>query len=270
MVLSYAACVPLWNEDEEKSNMLFAFNTAESPAAPVLAARQDERKMEELLRQNRRFILGCASKTVRRFVTESDDEWSVALIAFHEAVRTYDESRGPFRPFAALVIRRRLLDHVEREKRRSREIGTDLTSGETEDAETVSAVSLEAQRVIVKRSMELAETKEALKDEIEAMQQILQGYGFSFFDLADCSPKAQKTKKGCFAVIGVLSGDEALMNKMRRTGALPAKELCSRSGASPKLLEKHRRYIIAAAEILYGDFPQLGEYLKDGKRGGRA
>jgi hypothetical protein len=58
--------------------------------------------------------------------------------------------------------------------------------------------------------------------------------------------------------------------KLRKTGTLPAKELCSRSGASAKLLEKHRRYIIAAAEILYGDFPQLGEYLRNGKKGGRA
>ena len=249
--------------------MLFAFSGGDSLEDQALAAQKDEKRMDAFLRQNRRFILGCASKTVKRFVTESDDEWSVALIAFHEAVQTFDESRGAFRPFAALVIRRRLLDHLERENRHSREIGADLTSGETKDAETILPVQLEAQRVVVKRSMELSASKEALKDEIEAMQQILNGYGFSFFDLADCSPKAEKTKRGCFAVIGALSGDEALMQKLRRTGSLPVKELCSRSGASAKLLEKHRRYIIAAAEILYGDFPQLGEYLRDGKKGGR-
>ena len=250
--------------------MLFSLHIGDSPEAQALAARKDEKRMDSFLRQNRRFILGYASKTVKRFVTESDDEWSIALIAFHEAVQTYDENRGPFRPFAALVIRRRLADHLDRESRTHREIGTDLTSGEIEDLESAPAVQLEAQRVIVKRSMELSASKEALKDEIEAMQQILSGYGFSFFDLADCSPKAQKTKKGCLAVIGVLAGDETLMRKMRKNGALPVKELCSRSGVSPKLLEKHRRYIIAAAEILYGDFPHLGEYFRDAKKEGES
>ena len=249
--------------------MLFALPVIESPEALALAAQTDERKMDAFLRQNRRFILGCASKTVKRFVTESDDEWSVALIAFHEAVQTYDESRGPFRPFAALVIRRRLLDHLDREKRHSREIGTDLTSGELAEPESTPPVQLEAQRVLARQSMELSASKEALKDEIEAMQQILRGYGFSFFDLADCSPKAQKTKVSCAAVIGALVADDALMKRLRDTQALPVTELCRRSSASQKLLEKHRKYIIAAAEILYGDYPHLAEYLRFVKKGGK-
>ena len=265
MVLTYSTCLPNWEEDKERDPVLFAPTKTESPETQALAAQGDERRMDELLRQNRRFILGCASKTARRFITESDDEWSIALIAFHEAVQTFDESRGAFKPFAALVIRRRLMDYFDRESRKGRELGVDLSSGELADAESVSAVQLEAQRVIVERSTELASTKEALKDEIEAMQQILRGYGFSFYDLADCSPKAQKTKRGCLAVVRLLSGDETLMQRMRKSGSLPSKELCTRSGASPKLLEKHRRYIIAAAEILFGDYPHLGEYLRDAK-----
>ena len=270
MVLCYPSPVPLRDENEEKTDMLFAFSAGSSPEAEALAARRDEQRMEAFLRRNRRFILGCASKTVKRFVTESDDEWSVALIAFHEAVQTYDESRGAFRPFAALVIRRRLLDHLEKENRTRREIGADLTSGESADSENPSAVQLEAQKAIAERSIQAAASKEALKDEIEAMQQILGGYGFSFFDLADCSPKAQKTKTGCAAVISALIADDALMKKLRETQALPVTELCRRSGAGRKLLEKHRKYIIAAGEILYGDYPYLAEYLRFVKKGGKS
>lgn len=69
--------------------------------------------------ENRRFILACAYRAVNRFVTESDDEWSVALGAFYEAVRSYDAGKGEFRPFAAMVIRRRVLDWRDREARRA-------------------------------------------------------------------------------------------------------------------------------------------------------
>lgn len=265
MVLTCSTSLPVWEADKESASVLFAPTRAESPEKQALAAQTDEGKMDELLRQSRRFILGCASKTARRFVTESDDEWSIALIAFHEAVQTFDESRGAFKPFAALVIRRRLMDYFDRESRKSRELGADLASGELADAESATAVQLEAQRVIVERSTELASTKEALRDEIEAMQQILRGYGFSFYDIADCSPRAQKTKKSCLAVVRALAGDGALMQRLRKTGSLPSKELCARCGVSPKLLEKHRRYIIAAAEILFGDYPYLGDYLRDAR-----
>ena len=42
--------------------------------------------LEKLITEYQSFILACASRTVNHFVTKSDDEWSVALIAFNEAV----------------------------------------------------------------------------------------------------------------------------------------------------------------------------------------
>ena len=47
---------------------------------------------------------------------------------------------------------------------------------------------------------------------------------------------------------------------MRSNLELPMKELVKYSGAPRKIIEKHRKYIIAAAEILNGEFPELGEY----------
>ena len=66
-----------------------------------------------------------------------------------------------------------------------------------------------------------------------------------------------------------LTGDPALLDRMRKTGALPGKELCRRAGVPPKLLEHHRRYIIAAAEILDGDYPHLADYLRFVRKGDR-
>lgn len=250
--------------------MLFAFDGDAKLDREALRAREDEAAMEAFIRRNRRFILGCAYKTLKRFVSESDDEWSVALIAFHEAVQSYDGSRGAFKSFAGLVIRRRLLDYLDSQSRARREIAADLTGGEPEEGETLPAVQLEAQRRIAMESMARDRDQTDTREEIEAVQQLLAGYGFSFFDLADCSPKAKKTKAACAAVVRALLGDRELMAQLRRTGALPAKALRREAGASRKILENHRRYIIAAAEILDGDYPHLAEYLRYVKEGSDA
>ncbi|HRX09555.1 MAG TPA: sigma factor, partial [Candidatus Limiplasma sp.] len=52
------------------------------------------------------FILTTASRALRRYITKSDDAWSVALIAFWEAVDHYREEQGGFEAYARLVIRR--------------------------------------------------------------------------------------------------------------------------------------------------------------------
>lgn len=248
--------------------MLFVIDTEDKLNTEALAAKSDERKFEELVRKNKRFILGCAYKTTRRFVTESDDKWSIALIAFHEAVQTYDAGKGSFKQFAGLVIRRRLLDELGKNARRKNEIAADLSGGGRDDDEEPASIRLEAERRVSEESIRRQEEQTSVRDEIDAVGQTLGQYGISFFDLADCSPKAQKTKAACASVIRALIADDELMARMHDTGTLPSKILCERAGVPKKILENHRKYIIAAAEILYGDYPKLAEYLRYVKKGG--
>ena len=121
------------------------------------------------------------------------------------------------------------------------------SAGDTESAEMMAE--------------EAAETGSAA-EEIGAMQQILSAYGFSFFDLSDSSPKAEKTRRQCALAVRTLIEDTALISRMQASKTLPIRELALRRGVSKKLLERHRKYIIAAAEILTGDYPVLGEYLR--------
>ena len=242
--------------------VLFAFDAAEKMNTDALRAQRDDALMEDFIRRNKRFILGCAYRTLHRFLSDSDDEWSIALIAFHEAVRSYDESRGNFKAFAALVIKRRLLDYIESQARRKNEVSTDFGEASTDEDTAAGPLRLEVQRAVARKSVEAAAEQTDVRDEIEAMQQILGGYGFSFFDLTDCSPKAQKTKASCARAIRALLADGALLAQLRRTGSLPSKALCAAAGVPKKILENHRKYIIAAAEILDGDYPQLAEYLR--------
>ena len=61
--------------------------------------------------------------------------------------------------------------------------------------------------------------------------------------------------------MAALLKDPALFQKMRETGNFPIKEISERAGVMRKILERHRKYIIAAAEILNGEYPLLAEYM---------
>ena len=107
----------------------------------VLLAKEDEGVLETLIEERKDWILKCASASVHHDVTDSDDEWSVTLWAFHEAVRFYQPGKGNFLSFADMIIRRRLTDFLRSEGRREGELPVEPASFEGRvDQETGRAV----------------------------------------------------------------------------------------------------------------------------------
>lgn len=229
------------------------------PEVQALAAKTDERAFNELVESHKSWILRVASEVTHRYVTDSDDEWSIALMAFSEAVQSYEEGKGSFRGLAAMVIRRRVVDYLRAEGRHSDELAVSPAAFEDAlDEDEAGGVDLQVQR---RMAEEPDDTASRARAEIEEMQGILQLYGFSFFDLADASPKAEKTKQSCAQAVRTLLVTALLLAQMRLKRLLPIKELSAASGVVRKILERHRKYIIASAEILDGDFPILAGYL---------
>ena len=62
------------------------------------------------------FIIKTVSDLTGRYVTLDDDEMSIALLAFNEAIDKYDNTKGAFLAFARLVIRSRLLTYLQTEQ----------------------------------------------------------------------------------------------------------------------------------------------------------
>ena len=221
----------------------------------AVEAAQDEATLDRFTTESKNFILRCASKTCRRFITESDDEFEIALAAFVEAVRTYNPQAGGFRGFAALTIKGRLTDSFDKLRHRTPEALADSAMAWGEGAEV--------QKVIAQSSLGPEHT---VKDEIDAMSGILKEYGFSFFDIAEASPRSKRTRGCCARAVNWMLDPPARILRMRQRRSLPVMELSSACDISHKVVDRHRRYIIAAAEILDGDFPQLSEYLRYIKR----
>lgn len=230
----------------------------------VLAAKTNEEQFNELVKSHKAWMLQIASEVTHRYITDSDDEWSIALMAFHEAVRSYDEGKGSFRSLAAMVIRRRIVDYLRSEGKHLSELSVTPAAFEDGlDEDEAGGVNLQVQQRMAEEADDAPgeDTASRAREEITEIQGVLQLYGISFFDLADASPKAEKTKKSCAQAIRTLIATVALMIQMRLKRLLPIKELSAASGVIRKILERHRKYIIASAEILDGDFPILAGYL---------
>lgn len=240
----------------------------------VIEIQQTPEQANAFILENEAFIHNCvrhfqnrsgASQTSRQYVSDSEDHWAVTLEAFHEAMQTYHYDKGSFYSFASMVIERRLIDHTRREARHLKEVPIDPyvfeSGGDQEDAYPDQGMRSQVVRQLS------VETDESIKLEIEAANQRFSDFGFSFFDLADSSPKAQKTKAACALAVNCILESPVLLQELKRNGQLPIKSLEKMSGVPRKIIERHRKYIIAATEIVGGDYPHLSQYMSFIKRG---
>lgn len=102
----------------------------------------------------------------------------------------------------------------------------------------------------------------SLKYEIEAANAQFSVYGFSFFDLTECSPKATKTKAACAKAVVYILNTPIIFEQLRSSKMLPIKIIENNAKVPRKILEHHRKYIIAAVEIMSGNYPYLAEYMR--------
>lgn len=222
----------------------------------VLKAQTDMGYLEEFIKEYEVFILHTAHKGAGQYITKRDDQWSVALSAFHEAVRSYDFGKGAFLPFAETVIKRRLYDYSRKEARHDCEVLIDSYTVESDVEGEDNSVKFE---VMTKTA---ANQESDARLEIQMISETLKEYGITFMELAEASPKAGKTKIVCGNAVRFLVQNPLLLNEMRRTKTLPLKIIEKNKNLPRKVLERHRKYIIAGAEIISGDYPILSEYLR--------
>lgn len=219
-------------------------------------AAGNPRAKDAFIEKHQQFIIRSVRKITRRPVQTSDDEWSVGLMAFSEAVDGYRPERGDFLAYAYTVMGRRLTDHYRKTVRGTREIDVEpyVFTGESEATEDGLAYAIRA-------AAQPARERESLRDELEAANGLLHRYGFSFFDLTTCSPQTAKTRQVCAAAAACVLRDAELLAAMRRKHALPAKRIHEITGIPVKMLDRYRRYIIAVTVLMQGDYPFLQEYL---------
>ena len=233
---------------------------AQDESALALLAATSEAAREELITRQERNILRIASSAKHRFVTKSDDEWSVALCAFSHAIDTYRIEKGSFLVYAEIVIRRSLIDAHRAESRRAQEF---IVSPEAFEGETEESVPNPVLATMIDRSIRAQDR--TLQEEILAANEELRRYGFGFYDLTSCSPGQERTRKACARAADAVLASATQLSQLTRTQQLPLKRLVEHDGIPKKILERYRKYIIAMIVIRAGDYPALQGYLSGGR-----
>jgi len=221
------------------------------------ARRGNAQARETLLRQYQPFVLRVAGQVTRRRLEPGrDDEFSIGLAAFNEAIDHYrDERGGGFFAFAEQVIRRRLVDHYRKQRLARREVPLSSIDDPVQGPSRLP----EVREAILAHRAE-AEAGER-REEVLRYRELLQDYGVRLADLVRAAPRHADTRRSALRAARTLAEDPALAGFLRERQAVPLKMLAERSGMKRKTLERHRRYIVATALILLEDFPYLKSYL---------
>lgn len=219
----------------------------------------DELLREQFIADYKPYIIKVTSRFCKRYIDPSrDDEFSIALLAFNEAINQFSSSAGKsFLGFAETVIRRRLIDHVRKEQRHSQVVPYSMF--DSEDEEQPQYNSVETRQAM--NAFEMKRTEDERRLEITELNQELLRFGISFAELVDNSPKHTDSRKLLIGIAQTLVSETDLLDSLRQTNKLAVKELTEMCGVSRKTVERNRKYIIAIALIISGTYPYMHDYL---------
>lgn len=228
--------------------------------AQVYKAKTDSRAADELISSYMPFIKSETAKFLKRPPDPGDDELSIAMFAFYEAVRSYTKSRGAFLNFAALQIRSRLIDNYRREKRNKGQISLDSSDEEQADLlETIPDGHDE---------YEATEMREATRQEIEELTAQMTDFGVSMTDVADNSPRQSRTVESCRRAIAYARSHPDILEDFLRTKRVPIARLAEGAAVDRKSLERHRRYLVAVLLICTNGYEILRGHIMQVLKGG--
>lgn len=226
----------------------------------VYEAKTDSKKADDLILKYIPFIRSEASKSMNRPCSEQDDEYSIAMIAFHEAILGYEQTKGAFLSYASMLIRSRIIDYYRKESRHKGNISLYAENGE-------SGRPLLDELAHKDDQFDESANMEAAKAEIAELSRVMEGLGVSFFDIADNCPKQERTLKACYDAVRYATQNRQLLDELIMTKKLPLNRLALGSGVHKKTLERHRKYILAMLLIQTNGYEMIRSHIRQVLRG---
>lgn len=224
--------------------------------ARIEGIRDNTAEISRFLEEYKPFVASCAEKVTGRYMNYGlDDELSIAMLAFVEAIKSFDRTKGNFFSFSHTVIKRRIIDHYRSEKRHKEEISLNMYVEEKDDEFDLS--SGEALRVYSEKKI-----SEIRKLEMEELGKELAAFKITYTDLSRASPRHEKTRKQCSEIVGLILSRPDMLQQILVKRYLPVAEIENALRLPRKLIERFRKYIIAVILIAIGDYEYIREFIK--------
>jgi RNA polymerase sigma factor len=218
----------------------------------------DEQLLNMVINDYKPFIKKTVSSVCKRYIYESDDEFSIGLIAFHDAILKYNNERGSsIISFAEVIIKRKVIDYI-RKNGKIRDVSIDRNLMGDED----DAAALTIEQVLSVEEYAKQEDSLNRREEIVDFQEQLTLFNLSFMDLVEQSPKHEDARLNAIEIAKTVVMSNDLMNYLMEKKRLPIKKIEKQVNVSRKTIERNRKYIIAISLIMIGDYVYLKDYLK--------
>lgn len=222
----------------------------------VIEAKTSMKIADSLISEYLPFIKSEASKVSKRHITDSDDELSIGMIGFHEAIKSYEVEKGNFISYASIIIKNKIIDFYRKE---SRHFGHDSLEKEIKQEDLTLKETLEDEKNHFEERDNLYDTK----NEIMELTEVLRSFGLDLTDISDNTPKQERTLQSCRDVVNFVIDNPIILEEIAKSGKLPIKLLSSKTKVSKKTIERHRKYILAVTIIQTNGFENIRNHLKE-------
>ncbi len=209
---------------------------------------------EKFIEDYKPFILNCISKYLNKYIeVENNEEFSIGLIAFNQALDSFDKTKNPhFLSFAELVINRRLKNYVDSQKKSISEFP--FTYFEVDEQDKI-------ENKIVENSVVLHFDRFEVREEIFVFNQKLNKFKITLNDLIKKTPKHRDSRQLLIKIARIIADDDVMYKKLENKMCIPAVDVLKRIKVNPKTLERNRKYIIAACIVMRSDLDYIKSFL---------
>lgn len=204
--------------------------------------------VNELIERHMPFIIKSISDVTGRYVScENDEELSVGLLGFHEAIERYDNEKGHFLSYAKLVIGSRIKNYLKSENKHQHSSLEELLDKGLE---------------IKDEYLEEKDDNGILLEEINKLKNEISSFGFTLEDLANEAPKQQATRMNAISLSEKISNEEELTSFMYLKRRLPIKRIVLQFSVTEKVIKRSKKFIISVIIIFDKNLRALRNWIR--------
>ncbi|WNF36628.1 RNA polymerase sigma-I factor [Bacillaceae bacterium IKA-2] len=217
----------------------------------------DDLVREKLIRHYKPYVINTVGHICKRYVSWSDEEASIGLLAFNKAIDTYEPDKGrTFLNYGYLLMKRDLIDFFRKEQQLPSVSLNEEDEEATQNRQQVAQSITEFQR---------AEQTNELVEEILELSEALSRYKISFEELEKFSPKHQDTRQTLIEMAEMFCGNEECLTYFITKKQLPVTLFSKKTGYRLKTIERHRKYIVTLILVtIHPQWTQLHQFINKG------